>query len=78
MDQSEIKARIVAFVIFGFILWGTFILFEKAPLLAAAVGALIIAYIVNIPTKKEQEITSIELPKPTFLFSEISETRDGL
>lgn len=78
MTYREIKARIAAFVIFGSILWGTFTLFGKWPLLAAAVGALIIAYIVEVPVKKDQEINNIGPPKPVFLFSEFSETRDGL
>ena len=78
MNANEIKARIAAFVIFALILWGAFTLFAKWPLLAASVGALIIAYIVEMPAKKAQEVTSIEPPKPVFLFSEVSEMRDGL
>lgn len=78
MNDSEMKARIAAFVIFGLILWGAFTLLAKWPLLAAAVGALIIAYIVEVPAKKTQEVSSIEPPKPVFLFSEVSEMRDGL
>lgn len=87
------KSRITVFLLFGVILWVDFSLF-KSPLLAAAVGALIIASLWVMPTEErlrelkkareerkqaEQEQKGSIEPKPVLLFSGVSEeSRDGL